>query len=101
MATSFALPENLESVEDYFRARESFVNAERALGYESKVNRSDLEARAQEIVQTLKKWEEYNHHGVRVDGSGCVSTTLPLLQFPFFVFWTVPECIALGPVASD
>lgn len=71
MATSFALPEALGSVEEYFRARESFVNAERALGYESKVNRSDLEARAQEIVQKLKKWEEYNHHGVRVDGSGC------------------------------
>lgn len=71
MATSFALPQDLESVEDYFKAREAFVNAERALGYESKVNRSDLESRAQEIVQALKKWEEYNHHGVRVDGSGC------------------------------
>lgn len=71
MATSFTLPEDLGSVEEYFRTRESFVNAERALGYESKVNKSELEARAQEIVQKLKKWEEYNHHGVRIDGSGC------------------------------
>lgn len=71
MASAFTLPEDFKSVEDYFRARDSFVNAERALGYESKVHKSDLEARAQEIVQTLKKWEEYNHHGVRVDGSGC------------------------------
>ncbi|KKY29700.1 putative adenosine deaminase [Diaporthe ampelina] len=71
MATSFTLPEDIGSVEEYFKARESFVNAERALGFESKTDRSDLEARAEEIVQTLKKWEEYNHHGVRVDGSGC------------------------------
>lgn len=71
MATSFTLPEDIGSVEEYFKARESFVNAERALGYESKVKRSDLEARAEEIVQTLKKWEEKNHHGVLVDGSGC------------------------------
>lgn len=71
MATSFTLPEDLGSVDDYFKARESFVNAERALSYESKVNGSELEARAQEIVHTLKKWEESNHHGVRIDGSGC------------------------------
>ena len=71
MATSFTLPEDIGSVEEYFKARESFVNAERALGYESKLNRSDLEAWAEDIVRTLKKWEEYNHHGVRIDGSGC------------------------------
>lgn len=70
-ASSFALPEDFGSVEDYFHARESFINAERALGYESKVKRSDLEARAQEIVHKLKKWEEDNHHGTRTDGSGC------------------------------
>lgn len=71
MATSFTLPEDLGSVEDYFKTRESFINAERALGVESKANRSDLEAQAQEIVQRLKKWEEYNHHGMQIDGSGC------------------------------
>lgn len=71
MATSFTLPEDLGSVDDYFKARQSFVNAERALSYESKVTSSELEARAQEIVHTLKKWEESNHHGVRIDGSGC------------------------------
>lgn len=71
MATSFSLPDDIGSVDDYFKARESFVNAERALGYESKVNSSDLEVRAQEIVQRLKKWEENNHHGVSLDGSGC------------------------------
>lgn len=70
MAT-YSLPEEIGSVEDYFKARESFVNAERALGYESKVNSSELEVRAQEIVQRIKKWEENNHHGVHLDGSGC------------------------------
>lgn len=71
MATSFTIPEDLGSVEDYFKTRESFISAERALGVESKVNRSDLEAQAQDIVQRLKKWEEYNHHGMQIDGSGC------------------------------
>lgn len=68
---AYSLPEEIGSVEDYFKARESFVNAERALGYEGKVNSSDLEVRAQEIVQRIKKWEENNHHGVHLDGSGC------------------------------
>jgi adenosine deaminase CECR1 len=71
MTTSFSIPDHFGSVDDYFKARQSFVNAERALGYESRVNSSDLEVRAQKIVQGLKKWEESNHYGVLPDGSGC------------------------------
>ncbi|POS78305.1 hypothetical protein DHEL01_v203292 [Diaporthe helianthi] len=69
--SAYSLPEDIGSVEDYFKARELFVNAERALGFDSRVNTSELEYRAQEIVQRIKKWEETNHHGVHVDGSGC------------------------------
>ncbi|KAI3390819.1 hypothetical protein diail_8574, partial [Diaporthe ilicicola] len=71
MASSFSIPEDLGSVNEYFKTRESFINAERALGYEGKVVKSDQEARAEEVVQKLKKWEERNHHGLRTDGSGC------------------------------
>lgn len=70
MASSFTLPEDLGSVKDYFNARESLINAERALGFEGKVNKSDQEVQAEQIVRKLKKWEERNHHGMRTDGSG-------------------------------
>ncbi|KAK7423058.1 hypothetical protein QQZ08_009225 [Neonectria magnoliae] len=69
--SSFTLPKDFASVEDYFKARDSIITAERDLGYESKVKKSDLEVQAQGVVQRLKKWEECNHHGVRTDGSGC------------------------------
>ncbi|KAF5020253.1 hypothetical protein F66182_7731 [Fusarium sp. NRRL 66182] len=69
--SSFALPQDFGSVQDYFAARDSLIRAEQSLGYERKAKRSALEAQAQEIVQKLKKWEECNHHGVLPDGSGC------------------------------
>lgn len=68
--SSFESPVTFESVEEYLKARDSLISAERMIGFESRAKRSPLETEAEEIVQTLKAWEEHNHHGVQVDGSG-------------------------------
>ena len=66
--SSFTLSEDFGSAEVYLKARESFLSAERALGYESKVKKLDVEDQAQEVVRKLKKWEDCDHYCVRPDG---------------------------------
>lgn len=58
------------SLDEYLKARESLVNAEKAHGYEGLVQRTTLEATAEDIIQRLKEWEDKNIYGVKSDGSG-------------------------------
>lgn len=70
-SSSFESPKTFESVQEYFGFRASLIGAEQKLGYEGKAQRTSLEAEAEKIVQSIKSWEERNHHGVQNDGSGC------------------------------
>ncbi|KAL7798862.1 hypothetical protein V8C43DRAFT_276451 [Trichoderma afarasin] len=58
------------SLDEYLKARESLVNAEKAHGYEGLVQRTTLETKAEDIIQRLKEWEDKNIYGVKSDGSG-------------------------------
>ncbi|KAM0263891.1 hypothetical protein ACHAQJ_000926 [Trichoderma viride] len=58
------------SLDEYLKARESLVRAEKSQGYESLVQRTSLESAAEEIIQHLKRWEEKNVYGIESDGSG-------------------------------
>lgn len=69
-SSSFDSPKTFASVEEYLSAREQLISAERDVGYESRAKRTPLETQAEEIVQSVKAWEEHNHHGVQNDGSG-------------------------------
>ncbi|KAL7934694.1 hypothetical protein V8C35DRAFT_34287 [Trichoderma chlorosporum] len=58
------------SFDEYVKARESLVEAEKAYGYESLIQRTTLEASAEEIIRRLKDWEGENVYGIKSDGSG-------------------------------
>ncbi|KAL6903186.1 hypothetical protein GGI43DRAFT_401445 [Trichoderma evansii] len=68
--SSFPLSRSFGSLDEYLKARESLVRAEKARGYESLVQRTSLESAAEEIIQRLKAWEDENIYGVKSDGSG-------------------------------
>jgi adenosine deaminase CECR1 len=70
MSSSFESPKTFSTVEEFFQVREALIEAEKKAGYESRAERTPLEAAAEKIVQDLKAHEELNHHGVRLDGSG-------------------------------
>ncbi|RFU80196.1 adenosine deaminase [Trichoderma arundinaceum] len=58
------------SLDEYLKARESLVRAEKAHGYESLVQRTTLESTAEGIIRRLKEWEDENVYGIKSDGSG-------------------------------
>jgi adenosine deaminase CECR1 len=58
------------SSEAYLEARKNLVGSERAYGVYGNSTGSLLDAEAGRIVETLKRWEEKNHHGVQTDGTG-------------------------------
>lgn len=68
--SSFPLFKSFGSLDEYFKARESLVRAEKAHGYESLFQRTSLESTAEEIIQQLKTWEDQNIYGIKSDGSG-------------------------------
>jgi adenosine deaminase CECR1 len=70
MSTNFRPSGPIWSLGEYLKARDSLVSAEKALGYESLVERTPLESTAEEIIYRLKEWEDRNVYGIKSDGSG-------------------------------
>ncbi|OTA00980.1 hypothetical protein A9Z42_0013010 [Trichoderma parareesei] len=70
MSTNFRPSGPIGSLDEYLKARDSLVSAEKALGYESLVERTPLESTAEEVIYRLKKWEDRNVYGIKSDGSG-------------------------------
>ncbi|KAL7813050.1 hypothetical protein V8C26DRAFT_171064 [Trichoderma gracile] len=70
MSTSFGPSGPFGSLDEYHKARDALVSAERTYGYESLVQRTPLESTAEAIIQRLKAWEQKNVYGIQSDGSG-------------------------------
>ena len=61
---------HFSSTEVYLQARSNLIRDEHAYSCYDNSTINPLEAKAGRIVETLKKWEERNHHGVQTDGTG-------------------------------
>ncbi|KAK1237154.1 hypothetical protein MKX07_006033 [Trichoderma sp. CBMAI-0711] len=70
MSTNFRPSGTIGSLDEYLKALDSLVSAEKALGYESLVKGTPLESTAEEIIYRLKEWKDRNVYGIKSDGSG-------------------------------